>query len=380
MTETVEYQQDGKPAEENTLKIIAIGGGKGGIGKTVMTASMGVGLANLKRQVVVVDADFGGANLHTVMGIDKPTKTFYNFYTRECQSLDEILLDHPHFENIQIICGASGSMGIVNLPYYQKLKFIRHLKKLKTDFIIIDLGAGTSYNVLDLFLAADMGIVLVNPDPLSILEGYNFMKQAFYRKLIKALKQYNGPLEVIKEYARWEIHKEPLTVESLLEKVTEMDHDAGQKMKSILEDFHPRLLINMLKDSKDETNGLAVKIATKDLLSLDVEYLGSVHTDNIVHESLEKMIPFISYDPKSTASRDLANIIISKILHAGRFRAIRDRKIIRKSREKWSFHKHEAICTVKCIYWEECEYRNGGYPCKLQHLVQLSGFHGEEIQ
>jgi len=358
--------------------LIAIGGGKGGIGKTVLTASIGAGLAALKRDVVVVDADFGGANLHTVVGIAKPSKTFYNFYHREYGSLEDVVIEHASLENFKVICGASGAMGIVNMPYYQKLKFIRHLNKLDTDFVIIDLGAGTSYNVLDLFLAAKTGIVLVNPDPLSILEGYNFMKQLVYRRLIKGLKHFNGPLEIIQKYADSETFKSTVTMENLLEEVTQMDADAAKEMETLLTEFRPRLLLNMMKESNDETNGLAVKVAAKDLLSIDMDYLGAIHTDETVSASLKEGIPFIRFDPKCQASRDLSNIIISKVLHAGKFEAIREKHLIRKTRETWNLDRKDVICSVKCIYWDECEYKNGGYPCKLQHLVQVRGFHGDD--
>jgi len=358
-------------------KLISIGGGKGGIGKTVMTASLGVGLATLKRDVVVVDADFGGANLHTVMGIEKPAKTFNNFYNRECRVLDEILIEYQDLENLKVICGASGSMGVVNLPYYQKLKFIRHLKKIDADFVILDLGAGTSYNVLDLFLAGDIKIVLINPDPLSILEGYNFVKHVFYRKLMKEFKQFNGLSEIIKRQASIETFKSTTTTEDLLKEIAGLDIEAGKKLEAFVEGFQMNLLLNMMVNSHDETNGLAVMVAARDLLSINLEYLGNVHKDDTVSKSIERMIPFMSFDPKCQASRDLADIIITKILHAGKFRALREKRVIRKTREKWDMSRNDIICSIKCIYWDECGYKNGGYPCKLQHLVQVRGFHGE---
>ncbi len=358
-------------------QIIAVGGGKGGIGKTMMSASMAVGLATLKRDVVVVDADLGGANLHTVMGIENPHKTFLNFFNKECDSLEQILVDYPYLDNLKVICGAAGSMGVVNLPYYQKLKFIRHLKQIQADFIVLDLGAGTSFNVLDFFLAADIGIVLVNPDPLSIIEGYNFVKQVFFRKLIKSLKGFNGPLEIVKKYAGQETFRADKTAKGLLNEISAASTEAGQILETHLLEFQPRLLLNMMRNAEDETHGLAVKVATEDLLNIGMEYLGGVHQDDTVQQALEKMMPFISFDPKCLASRDLSNIIISKILHATKFQSIRDKHTLRKIREKWDFNRNEVICSVKCIYWDECEYQNGGYPCKLQHLMHLHGFHGD---
>ena len=83
-----------KKLEEPDRKIIALGSGKGGVGKTVLSASLGIGLAALGKDVVLVDADFGGANLHTCMGILEPQYTFFDYYTLQCDSLDDILLEH----------------------------------------------------------------------------------------------------------------------------------------------------------------------------------------------------------------------------------------------------------------------------------------------
>ena len=133
--------------------VMAIGGAKGGVGKTSITVSLGVLLASLGHQVVIVDADLGGANLHTIMGIDRPSLTFYDFYTHKKERLQDIVLQ-TDVENLFIISGACGTLGLANPKYSQKIRFINELKKLDADYILLDLGAGSSYNELDFFLAA----------------------------------------------------------------------------------------------------------------------------------------------------------------------------------------------------------------------------------
>lgn len=361
---------------ERKATIFAIGGGKGGVGKTVIAASLGVGLSMFKKRVVVVDADLGGADLHVAMGIEKPDKTYYNFYNREYSNLDEILIDHPRFENLKIISGANGSLGIANLPSSQKMKFIRHLKKIDADFIILDLGAGTSYNVLDFFLAADQGIAVVNPDPLSILEGYNFIKQALFRQIAQKIRCHNDALEIIRQVARTETHKKSLTVEDLIREVNTVDALLAKEIEFFLGSFRPMILINMKAGYKDENNVLAIKTAARNLLAIDLEYLGAIRKDNTVKKSLDAMTPFMSYDPKSEASRDLANIIITKILHAGKFQFFRARhEMHRKLRQNQDTEKTEVICSFNCLYWEDCGFKNGGYPCDLKHFSTIKSFH-----
>ena len=157
--------------------LLAVGGGKGGVGKTVITSSLGVALAGMGKKVVIVDTDFGGANLHTFLGIDNPDLTYLNFYMLEKSSLEEIILPTA-VENLSFISGACGTLGLANPKYSQKVRFIQELKKIKADYILLDLGAGSSYNVVDYFLAAGEGIVVSSPEPASIQETYYFIRQA----------------------------------------------------------------------------------------------------------------------------------------------------------------------------------------------------------
>ena len=117
------------PSEDSNLqkKIYAFAGGKGGVGKTVLAASVGVGLASMGSEVILVDADLGGANLHTCIGILEPKYSYFDFYTLQKETLDDIALETP-VENLRIISGACGTLGIANPKYFQKMKFIRHLK------------------------------------------------------------------------------------------------------------------------------------------------------------------------------------------------------------------------------------------------------------
>lgn len=348
---------------KKSAKILAIGGGKGGVGKTVIAASLGVGLAMFEKHVVLVDADLGGANLHAVIGMKKPDRTYYDFYCRDYKRLSDITMEHPHFQNLKFISGAVGSLGIANLPFYQKMKFIRHLYEIDADFVILDLGTGSNYNVLDFFLAADRGIVVVNPDQLSIYEGFNFMRQAFFRKMIRIFKDQNGILDIIKKYAREETHKKHHTVDDLIEEVTRINEIMGKKIVLFLKKFNPMLVINEIRDSKDEINSLVVRVATRALLSIEMDYLGSIHQDSTVKRSLYAMEPFISFDPESRVSKDLIEIIETKILrvHHNPLKWVK----IKKNGINCEGERYDNICSIQCCYWNICEFRNGGYPCEM---------------
>ena len=125
-------------AESQERNIMAVGGGKGGVGKTSLTASIGVALAGLGYRVVLVDADLGGSNLHNYLGVSDPEYTFFDFYTLQKSTLSEIILPTA-VDNLFFISGACGTLGLANPKYMQKVRFVKSLKNIEADYILLDL-------------------------------------------------------------------------------------------------------------------------------------------------------------------------------------------------------------------------------------------------
>ena len=169
-------------AERSGPRVWAVGGGKGGVGKSVIAANLGVALARLNRRVVLFDADLGGANLHTFFGMSNPSTGLGNFLSKKAGKLEEISVETP-VERLRLISGAGAGLETANLKYSQKTKILRHIRMLDADHVVVDIGAGSSFNVLDFFLAADRGILVVVPEPTSIENAYHFLKAAFYRTM-----------------------------------------------------------------------------------------------------------------------------------------------------------------------------------------------------
>ena len=170
-------------------KILAVGGAKGGVGKSMLAANLAVGLALLGQRVVLADLDFGGADAHLHLGVSALDTNWNDFLEKKAQTIDEILFP-TRFEGLDLIAGDSSKLGSANLNYFQKLKIIRHLKALHRDYVILDLGGDTSFNVLVFFLMADQRFVVTAAEPASFLDTYNFVKVSFYRFLDRFFAEY----------------------------------------------------------------------------------------------------------------------------------------------------------------------------------------------
>jgi len=168
--------------DKKTGRIFSVGGGKGGVGKSIFSISLGMSLVEKGFKVVIADLDLGTANLHTYIGITKKTPTLADFILKKLSSLDDIIVETSE-KNLGLISGAEFVPGMANPAHWMKLKMMRHLKSLTADFVIIDLGAGVHFNTLDFFGISDRGFVVTAPEPGAVMNAYVFIKGAFLRKL-----------------------------------------------------------------------------------------------------------------------------------------------------------------------------------------------------
>lgn len=155
-------------------RTIAVTSGKGGVGKTNFTANLSIALAQLKKEVLLLDADLGLANLDVIFGL-RPQKTLHDVIMEKNEFAD-VLMNGP--EGIKIIPGASGIQELADLSFEQRERFLRKLSDMETNFdaLLIDTGAGLSQNVLSFCLAAGEVIVVTTPEPTAYMDAYSTIK------------------------------------------------------------------------------------------------------------------------------------------------------------------------------------------------------------
>ncbi len=296
----------------SSKQIWAVGGGKGGTGKTVVTASIGILLAKAGKKVIIIDADLGGANLHTCLGIRHPSTTIADFLLKKVPSLDELLIETP-IKNLSLISGANDFLTIANIPFAQKQKLIRYIKNLPSDYIILDLGAGTSFNVLDLFLISDSNILVVMPEPTSVENVYRFIKCAILRKLNNALNNSRFQ-DIFRLAAEARGNESVKTLYDLLERVNQMDSLVAADLEKKINTFSPKLIVNQVKENDNITLGSSIKDITKKYLGVDLDYSGYIPYDEKVSESIKRFKPLVMEYPNSSASLCM-NLTMKKLLN-----------------------------------------------------------------
>src|SRR5512134_3170031 len=122
-------------------RIVSVGGGKGGIGKSLISANLGIELARRGKRVVLVDADLGGANLHTTLGIDLPRRTLSDFIERKVSRIEDVVTP-TGLPNLGLVSGAPDHLAAAPPRHAHKLPLLRHVQQMDVDYAVLDLGAG----------------------------------------------------------------------------------------------------------------------------------------------------------------------------------------------------------------------------------------------
>lgn len=268
----------------------SIGGGKGGVGKSIVAVSLAYWLGRMNHSVILVDGDLGGANLHTLLGIRVPKLTLEDFLMHRVQSLEEALLPTP-FENVRLLAGGYEMTSLANPNYGQKTRVLRALHRLRADHILVDLGGGTGLNVLDFFLASPNRLVVTTPQPTAIQNGYGFIKSALYRALYRSLPNASEAKSLLNMVSEEEGVLLQRTLEQVLQEVAAKAPDHLRALEETLRAFQVSLIINMARDAREAKKAEIIIQVCRRYLNIEIEPLGSLPQDESIERWAARMDP-----------------------------------------------------------------------------------------
>lgn len=295
------------------MQIIPVASGKGGVGKSLLSANLAIALGQSGKKVVLADLDLGASNLHLVLGQQAPKQGLGTWLTGHGEFKDIII--KTDYKNVDFIAGDSEIPGLSTLKVPQKSKLIKAFKNIDADFLIIDLGAGTHQIILDLFLLSPQGIVVTAPAVTATLNGYLFLKNAVFRLMHSSFKSTTPAAKMITKLKQDATSLQRLYIPRLIEEIRKVDPVSADKFERNLKTFRPRLIMNMIEDPKDADRAQRIRVSCNQYLGLDIEHLGIMYKDSLEDRALASRLPVIVYKPQSVLSQAIYRIS-EKILAA----------------------------------------------------------------
>jgi len=284
-------------------RTIAVGGGRGGVGKSVLAANLGVYVAQLGRSVLLIDADPAGAALHTVLGIDLPNTAAGGSEDDEDENLIALPTQVP---GLQLVPQGYRVGSPVPVRPGRKPRWARQVQKLDIDYVILDLGAGTNPATLDLFLSADIGITVASPEPPSIEATYRFARALFQRVMRRLLTKDRFKMRLL-ERAEAELGPLP-PPQDLVRALARYDAALGELSAAELAKLRPRLVVNNGRLRGDTELGPAMCDMAERYLGVNYDYVGHIEQDDAVWLSVVHRRPLLIDSPTSKSARNLERI------------------------------------------------------------------------
>ncbi len=282
-----------------TPRVVAIGGGKGGIGKSLVAANVGIFLATLGKRVILVDGSFGSPNLHIFAGVPRPSRSLSEALVPGGPPLADLAVS-THVPGVKLIGGVYDPPWIANPSADQARTIAEQLPQLPADWVVLDLGPGLGAATLELFLTADIQLLIGVPDPTSIELMHRFIRAAFLKRLER---KGLGHLANIPDKQATDFEGgSPSGLDIYLRAVAGQHTELAELREAIL-GFAPHLVINSARSKSDMELGRAVASVARRRLGTPLRDLGHLEYDEAVWASTRRRRPLLIEHPETRIAK-----------------------------------------------------------------------------
>jgi flagellar biosynthesis protein FlhG len=285
--------------------VLPVGGGKGGIGKSALTASLGLALARLERTVTLVDADLGGSDLHNFLGLENDRPGLGEVLTARDMKLSEVW--HPVLEpRLKFVPGDAMVVATANPSFQKKRKLLHAIKNLASDFVLLDLGAGTAITVMDFYLTSPVALVVMLPERPAVLNAFNFLKNGLFRALERIFRDNAATKRALAAFQSRSRGPGAMKVADLIAAMDQALPGAGERAARAVERWRPKLVLNRVRRVDDFAYARQLERWAREDLGLLVEVLGFVPEDEVVAEAAAAGRVALDLNPRAPFCRATA--------------------------------------------------------------------------
>lgn len=285
-------------------RVVAVAGGKGGVGKSVVALNLAITVGRLGYRTTIVDADLGAPTLHTMLGITRPGPGLGGFLDHEAATLAEVALDVPRAPNLKLVPGSARN-GAANINAGQKMRLLRAIANLGGDVVVVDVGAGSSFNTIDLVAAADLKLLVMTPQLPSLQNAYAFLKQCVQRAL-RRLPDDAAARRRLDELMGGDGDTRP--VQQAIGELVTSDPELALSIVDVLGRFGVVLVGNMLTTDRDHAVLSRMSKMIGDYLMMQAPLVASLRMADPVRRSIDSRVPIAIADAAPEAAAELRTL------------------------------------------------------------------------
>jgi flagellar biosynthesis protein FlhG len=282
-------------------RVIAVGGGRGGVGKTLLSVNLAVYFAQLGREVVLCDADPFGSSMHTILGLVAPPVV--NPDAMEEGSVEPVATSVP---GMRLMPSMFDPTTMTQVRPSRASHWFRQIQSLDVDYVILHLGPSTTSATLELFSNADVGICVTAPEPLAVESTYRFVRSLYFRALRRALT---------KERFKWRLVEKAAAAlpplagpRELIVELRRYDDAVALLAAQQLGRVTPRLVVGQTRLKSDLDLGHSMTVIGERFLGISFDYLGHIEQDDAVWLTVRRQKPLLIDSPASKSARNIERV------------------------------------------------------------------------
>jgi flagellar biosynthesis protein FlhG len=289
--------------------IIPVASGKGGVGKSFIAANLAMALARNGHRTIAADLDFGGSNLYHFLGLPNRNPGIGDFLSGHAPDLKSLLVPAA-VPDLLFLPGDGKTALTANLHSAQKAKLFRHLRALPAEYLILDIGAGSSFTTLDCFDAAEPGLLVTTPERPAIMGMLVFLKNYLYRRIEQRLSANGcrGLRPFLRELMQLPMAEQPDSFEVVKGRISEASGRAAEVVAAALSACRPRIVFNMGVSAEETAVAESIGATLRETLGIEPDFFGFVFQDPNVREASRRRAPFLPHYPGSAAVSGLLKL------------------------------------------------------------------------
>lgn len=338
-------------------KLWAIAGGKGGVGKSVLTTLLGVALARSGKRVVIVDADFDGANQRQLFGLRQASPNLWRLVDTQ-QPLSAAALPTP-VANLRLITAPETAHDADQATILRRIRFIRALRALDAEYVLLDFGPRTDLRELSYFSTADLNLVVSTAEPTAMENLAKFVKSVAKQKLQLAVESLSPGGSAL---SSGEQEERPL-VELAADHFARLGIPAGEMMRRVAGSFTLRVLFNQVSDEQYRKEMHLLNSYLDHEVGVRAEIGGALPFDPVIRSAIRANRLF-ALDPATPVMRR-----VDEIIHA--LCQVKNQMPARYELKRTTAREIDGsalICGTWCPAWGECNFQNPGDVCPVKNM------------
>ncbi|MEZ4301737.1 MAG: helix-turn-helix domain-containing protein [Polyangiaceae bacterium] len=292
---------EGPGTGQRVRRVIAVGGGRGGVGKTLLSVNLAVYFAQLGREVVLCDADPFGSSMYTVLGLVAPPMVSPD--AAEEGSVEPVVTSVP---GLRLMPTVFDPTTMTQVRPSRASHWFRQLQSLNADYVILHLGPSTTSATLELFSSSDVGICMTAPEPLAVEATYRFVRSLYFRALRRSLT---------KERFKWKLVEKAAAAlpplagpRELIAELRRYDDAVALLAAQQLGRVAPRLVVGQTRLKSDLDLGPSMTVIGERFLGIAFDYLGHIEQDDAVWLTVRRQKPLLIDSPASKSARNIERV------------------------------------------------------------------------